>query len=905
MYHFRSPNRPVMGKAARAITATLLGSAALLTAASPAFAARSQAPQTRQEISQTRLAVMKGSEVTRIDWRQPEMKLKFDLTESDWIDDIDLILSMTPQGDVSKRGPVLVSLNNSAPLKMHPYGQSFDARLRFDESFIRAKGNVITIRVPAPDGAPCLTSKHGHWDVNTKKSSIVVRTRAKSRNYYLREVSERLKNPATAPKTVSLLASGGDKARLQMLAAQGLALQTADIPNFKTTAGRADMEIIIARRDQLAPRVTDRSILSETGPKISVHKGRPMRLVITGDTDAEVLKSAKAFASHELPAVRRRETSSGEVSFQTAFSDKHTVLSGKTRFTDISDTIYAMDWRGTPNTLTFNVSDPSVTSGNVLLRLSSGPKIAKDSRVEVELNGQSLGFTTLDRSRKSVNFDIPEGALHGVGNTLKIVPQLDKNPSVETFGQSCPLMDDLPGFFIGNGSRIELSANEQTPLSELSRLTSDGSLFAQNGGANTHIVLTSGSQNDISASLELLAKLAKSSGSGWTNATVSRKAGSENTKNLLILGPNAARTGLLGEAPRSLTAALKGKSSTGAMVRNFGDYEKFASADAAKTMRIYAAKTRAKTRIRSGGVAAVYPDNQRLVGVISSTPGRTFASVTQDLIEDGQWNNLSGSVARWNSKTVLMAQTAIPTPNLAMPKSAPESLPRFDVTWLEDSVLDVSTRMADLKDAANVKLAVVRSKVETRFAGTLPAKGQPKFAAKEPTPVYVSKKTQAIASNQTLMSRYKSGPPVMRKTAAVQTAALVAPLRGFSQPEQSIKADSRAPKWLTELMAKFQKSRSESTRHSPEVLKVSDVNAPETPTLKGMNNTVRNFQMDVAPMGGKLKTAIQSDSNPMNKLLQLTDRNFGFFSLLMALAFLTIVLMLGLVKPANEDLENY
>ena len=788
MSHFRSNTRSTLGKSLRANTLVLLGSTAFLTSALPAHAAQSKAPQTRQEITQTRLASMKGAEVSRIDWRQPEMKLKFDLTESDWIDGIDLILSMSPQGNVATRGPVLVSLNNSAPLKMNPYGQSFDARLRFDESFVRPKNNVITIRVPAPDGAPCLTSEHGHWDVNVKKSSIVVRTRAKSRNFYLREVAERLQNPTMAPKTVSLLAYGSQKERLQMLGAQGIALQTQEIPTFKTT-GRADMQIIMGRRDQLAPRVTDRDILSETGPKISVHKGRPMRLVITGDTDAEVLRSAKAFATHHLPEVRRRETSSGEVTFQTAFSDTHTVLSDKTRFSDLNQTIYATDWRGTPNVVTFNVDDPTTKSGNLMLRLSSSSKITKDSRVEVELNGKSLGFTTLDRRRKSVNFYIPEGALQGVENELKIIPQLDKRPSVETFGDVCPAMNDMPGFFVGDGSRIELSSNGKTPASELSRLTSGGGLFAAEKGANTKIVLTASNQNDYNASLGLLAKLAKTSGTGWTESQVVRKAAKDTDKNLLVIGPNAARSGVLNDTPRALSTALKGQSSTGQLVRNFGDYEKFASNDSAKTLQLYAAKTRTKSRIGSGGVAAVYPAGNRLIGVISSTPGRSFASVSKDLINGEQWNKLSGSVARWNSKSVLMAQTAIPTPGLSVTKPNATILPRFevanlDMTWLEDSFLDATIRMGDLSDQAGEKFQIAWRNFEARLSGASPAI-QPKYAQKRPkveTPVYVSKRmeTRATSSRPTLREEVKTAELSLPSTTVKK---LVAPLRGLSRAE--------------------------------------------------------------------------------------------------------------------------
>ena len=907
MYQYRSPTRFDNISKLRSCAATLLASAALITAATPAFAASSQATQTRQEISQTRLSAMRGSEVTRIDWRQPEMKLRFDLTESDWIDGIDLILAMTPQGNVSRKGPVLVSLNNSAPLKMHPYGKGFDARLRFDESFVRAKGNVITIRIPTPNGAPCLTSEHGQWDVNTKKSSIVVRTRAKSRNFYLREVADSLQNPTTAPKSVSLLAYGSDTPRLQMLAAQGIALQTPEIPNFKTTSSRSDMQVIIGRRDQISQRVSDREILSETGPKISVHKGRPMRLVITGDNDSEVLEATQAFASYKIPAVRRRETNSGEMSFQTSFADMHPVLKGRTRLNDLNQAVHAMDWRGTPNTISFNVSDPSVKSGNVFLRLKSGNKISTDSRIEVELNGQSLGFSELDRKRKSVNFEIPEGALIGVGNTLKIIPTLEMKPSVETFGQSCPSWNDVPELFIGDGSHIELTANGSSPASELSRLTSDGSLFAIDGGANTHIVLTSSAQSDTGASLELLAQLAKTSGSGWINASVSKarqnkKSAQDNgSKNMLVIGPRAGRTKLLGDAPRALTAALNGKVSSGALAQNKAGYEKFASADGVKTMQIYAAKKRAKTRIGSGGVAAVYPDGQRLIGVISSTPGRSFASTAQDLIEGDQWNSLSGSVSRWNSKTVLMAQTAIPTPQLSFPASTPALLPSFDLAWMEDHYLDASTRLADLKDTADLKMASIWSGLENRFASATPAKT---YRAKAddslaPAPVYTSKKTPSLAKAQDPSPVYKvaSAAPKSASLSPLSEKVFAAPLRGFSRPDDAVKADKGAPKWMKNTLVSVKNMTAKSVAYVGKLLEPRNAKIPLTDK---MESRAQELKLTASPQGEKLNAAVQSGATPLPQFEQFTDRGHGYLAILIAFALLTFALMISLILPKRE-----
>lgn len=392
--------------------------------------------------------------------------------------------------------------------------------------------------------------------------------------------------------------------------------------------------------------------------------------------------------------------------------------------------------------------------------------------------------------------------------------------------------------------------------------------------------------------------MAKTSGSGWINASVSKakasnKSAQDNSsKNVLVIGPRASRTKLLSGAPRALTAALKGKVSSGALALNTGGYEKFASADAAKTMQIYAAKKRAKTRIGSGGVAAVYPDGQRLIGVISNTPGRSFSSTAQDLIEGDQWNNLSGSVSRWNSKTVLMAQTAIPTPQLSIPTSTPELLPSFDLAWIEDHYLDATTRLADLKDTADLKMASVWSDLENRFASatlakTFQAKADDSFA---PAPVYTSKNIKTVAKTQASSPVYKTASAAPKSASLLSSGAeaFVAPLRGFSSPNAA-KADSRAPKWVTNMLISLKNFTAKTDAYVGELLKSTKANIASTGTLKNG--------------GQELKTAMQPNANPIQKFIQFTERGNGYLAILIALALLTFALMVSLIVPKQEKID--
>lgn len=910
MYHIRSLIQSFKRSDARAagrtpwgaLSANLLGTAALITAAMiPAQAIAATTKSARQTISQTKLSAMNGADVNKIDWRQPEMKLRFDLTESDWMDGMDMILSMSPMGSVGKREPVLVSLNNGPPIRLDPRGQSFDARLKFDPAFIRAKGNVITIRTPAPNGAACLTSAHGSWDVNLSKSSIVVRSRAKSRNLYLREFAARLANPATTPKTVAIVARGSDKARFEMLAAQGIALQTPSLPTFRTRAGSSDVEVIIARRDELSPFVSDREILSATGSKISLHKGRPMRLVITGDTDLQVTEAAKSFAAHSLPPVRRRHSSTGEVNFQRGFDDQHIELSKRTRFSELDKGYFAMDWRATPNILTFNVADPSTQSGEILLRLSSSKKIAKDSKVKLELNGKSLGFAALDRRRKTVAFTIPQGSLRGHENELKITPLLNKAATVDSFGQACPGLDDTPGFFIGNGSRIDLKSSGNSPVTELSRLTANGGTFAEAGGINTHIILPARGSKDYAASLKVLAQLAKASGTGWTDASVSRSSADISGKNLLVIGPRAGAADLLGRGPRALSAALNGKSSHGQLIANAATYEKFASADAASTLALYAKKTRPASRIGSGGVAALFPDNNRLIGVISNTPGRSFSSVTQDLLSPKQWNKLRGSVSRWNSKSVLMTQTPINVPLSALPSvNAPKakglsiaSLNMARLTeGLNDGLTEIAVGWGVLTDNAIASAEDFGASLEAKLAGiTNPAPKAPNLYPRPPklTSEYTENMKQQRAEGRAPLYAELKPPVYVRPS--LKTAPLKTELRGLSQPESLYLSGPQKTSWLSGVLAKLKfKSEPRATQRasSPQLSTGQKFNSPDIGVNTGVQPKIKN--------DGFFNSLKKSSAEKLASVNQVTA---GYIIVLFGLLLILSSLLLGLLRPSK------
>jgi len=626
-------------------------------------------PQGRSIVYKTSLSNVEGLDSRVLDWRNPSLEFTFDASDTDWTDGLELLLSADPMGKVSPRTPLMVQFNNGKPTPVITRGQGFDARIKLDPARIRPRNNKIRFTYNAPTGAECVLPQHGGWRLDFKNSLVIIKARAKIRNFDIREVNARLNNPMTAPKAVRILARGQNTSKLQVLAAQGIGLRMKELPEFKTNSGSSSFDVILGRRDQLNGWVSDEKILNGTGPRLLIHTGYPMKVVITGDTDTEVMKTAQAFATYHLPNAHREKTSLGEMEMQPFLETSNPNVSGTTKISEFSEGFFENSWGPKPQTLTFDVSDPTTSSGELLLRLAKDKVVSDSSRLSVSLNGNSLGYASLDKSRKSVAFDIPEGTLRGSGNTLSLTPDLNvKNKS------ACNFTQELPGFYLGSGSKLKIKSSASSPIAELSKLTATGAPFSLEKAANTVVMLPSTSSRDYNASLKLMAKLAKSSGHGWTEASVLRSSNLtaiDSNKNVLIVGPSSKLSRRVKDtAPKGLLSALKGQSLNG--TGRVASIDRFAANDKDSTMQLYAQSQAAASRIRNGGVAALYPSPLgagNVMGVITNVPGRSFSNVATQLIQPKAWNNLEGSVARWDNKKVIMAQTAMSVPGFEMPKT--------------------------------------------------------------------------------------------------------------------------------------------------------------------------------------------------------------------------------------------
>jgi len=169
-----------------------------------------------------------------------------------------------------------------------------------------------------------------------------------------------------------------------------------------------------------------------------------------------------------------------EMQFLSPFDANKTTIDKMAKISDLGGTYFEDGWGPQAKQIKFNIADPKSSQGEILLRLASNKNVDDDSRVSVNLNGHSLGYTKLDKARKSVAFDIPMGSLHGSGNLLTITPELSTKKS-----SGCSFQQKLPGFYLGQGSRIKIETPQTSPIAELSKLTASGAPFSIEHGKDT------------------------------------------------------------------------------------------------------------------------------------------------------------------------------------------------------------------------------------------------------------------------------------------------------------------------------------------------------------------------------------------------------------------------------------
>lgn len=579
--------------------------------------------------------------IRTLDWRMPQVELRFDLSHADITQALSVTLSADPLPGVDATIPLMIQFNGSDPIEIETRGNTTNTVIDLDPGRARDTGNVLRVSYATSCKAPV-----GGYQINLDRSRLDLTALPKGHQLELRDVERRFSSLTFAPKTVGLISNGDMATKGQALAAQGVGLRTDKIPTFLISPRQSDFDIIMLTRSDLIEFTQDDAVLLSAGPLIALSNTHANRLFLTGDTEAEVLEAVSAFATASLPDSRLSMTTPDIVFAQSPLDVDRRLVDGSANL----DVLTVQT--GTQRDYVFDVTDPSASEGDLILRLNRDEQTQAGTRLKASLNGVDLGEDAIRGRRKTVSYPIRKGLLLGTGNRLELTTQ-DANNRPRC-GASVPFIA------ISEGSELRLNAALPTPPSDLSRFAANGSLFGQDAGAETVMVLPE-TDRDFTSALTVVAKLARASGRGWIDAEFARGQTELTDKHTLIIEPHSdIEREFRIDAPLALQSAWRGQNPD---VDDSQFVERFASLDGESAVRQAAFTLRSANATHSGGVAAIFPvDGGRLVGVISNTANSDFAAAIQPLTNDLHWNGLKGGVTQWDEQDVIMAQAALPMP---------------------------------------------------------------------------------------------------------------------------------------------------------------------------------------------------------------------------------------------------
>ncbi len=629
-------------------------------------------------VLKSNLADLSHSDTAILDWHTQSYEITFNMPAHDWYENLDLFLSALPEGNVSRRTPLLISYNGAAPIALNGKGAQFDAHIRLDPSRIRINHNTIKITYQTPSDADCLTSAHGKWVLDLSRSKLVVKARAKGRKFHISDVEPRLTHPMTAPKRVALIAKGTQKFALEAILAQGIAQRTHDLPNFKFTPANADFTVLIGTNKQIRSLVKNKNHLDANRPSIFMDASIKPKLVLSAPNEAQVMELARAFSTFHLPVTHSADISIFDLYSGQKLQSKPTLSNDTYRVSEIGDVSFTPSWHTQAARINFNVQDAHASSGLLTLDIATQTNPNSKSRLDVQLNGHSLGYTLLNKAQKRVSFDIADGHFKPANNMLTITP---KFTNADT-GNACIAQQAMPTVLVSKASKFTIEKTRATPRMDLSHLAANGLPFHPSTDSLT-MVLTAKSAKDRAATLQFLGFAAQQFGPQWVDAHyVTQLPKDENLDdNIFMIGPGIALNSALSTtAPQGLKLALKGRALTGPSTIKIASLERHASLDGAKSFQIAARSLNAQSRIKSGGVAAIFPSpytDGKFIGVITTTYGANFENTLRTLTHMTHWNALQGSVTRWNNTSVLMAQISTPLAGEILDTKPKQSIPQY------------------------------------------------------------------------------------------------------------------------------------------------------------------------------------------------------------------------------------
>ena len=598
-----------------ALASVLCMSAASLGAAHADVALKHSLPTAmveNQPLTLSSKAMRGGLDEVVLDWRTPIQSFTLELAPSNWVESADLVLWADPI-DVVGANPqgrdIRVSLNGGDPVPVELDRVGFTARIPLPLEDIRPGTNTVRIALENAPGT-CLHAGHGGWTVDLLRSRLETKARPRESAILLDELRAWLARPTTQPIVAGIRTVGEDASAWEALIAQGLALRTHHVPRYALggDAVRGDVQVIAGTRQALTGMIDDPAVLGGKGARIAIHSGRPLRVIVTGDTEEQVREAADSFATYRIPNARRRIGTPVSFALAGRLDTDRATLRRRTQLSDLGGLDFSANWGAGESTVRFDMDNASSARGMLHLDIERSPLISENSHVDVRLNGRDLGRVGLAELRTRSQIAVPQGWMQGRDNSLSLLPSL--TPATP----GCAPDLAAAGIAVRKGSRLDILSAPRVAAGDISNLTDGNSPLTDDFGQHTTVAMPASSRQRVHA-LRLLGQLARSSGGGLVAADYTVDAGTSPTGDILYIGSPSDTTTL----PRSLRLAL---SETG-----------------------------------RGGVVGVYPQSDRWIGVMAPEAAGSLGSLANALVGSA-WDDLSGGIARVDGDTVEVAHVA-------------------------------------------------------------------------------------------------------------------------------------------------------------------------------------------------------------------------------------------------------
>ena len=613
-------------------------------------------------LSKTTIGELVGNEPTILNWKTNEIIIPFDLPGTVWVDKVELLISAQPTGELRHRRNLELRINDSDPIIFKAQGQRFDARVKLAQKHLRRTGNRLYLSGISTSSA-CAGPNHAGWEISKDRSMVVFYGRERARDLSLRDLANLWRQPGSKPSTLGLKVVGADKFRHEALLTQAMTLRSDKIPQLRTAFAGNDVDIVVGLKSDVKP-FTRRDIgpigsSTNRGAQIILDKGRPPRIILTGDTPAQVRQSVNAFSKHKLPITRRVQISPIEMSFQPAISNQRVSFEKTHKLADAGSLRPANKWITPPLNFNFDTTYAAQKTGKLILRLNGSESLSADSSLSIALNDRPLGKTQIDALRKTVRLDIPAGYLVGANNKIVMTPDLRPSDSINV----CDVAKTPAGFSLGLGSKITIDGDVDTNIHDVSNIAAWNGPFAFS--KKVVIYSTATRETDRLATLRLMGHIAHISRAVWTHAEFMDGDVSTlpETDNILVVGPSTnSLDPLLTHAPKALRLALSGQKIPHIPEEQVASVLRVAALDANEAFQLAATSARQQAKRFASGLISIYddPSSTQTISLITTHPGGSFSSAVNNLIKPKIWNGLSGSVAQWDGQAAQMIQTSQP-----------------------------------------------------------------------------------------------------------------------------------------------------------------------------------------------------------------------------------------------------